>query len=71
MSLIVSPTKELNAIYMGAINETAYDGEFAWINMTEYDGDEYIADMVDITIAGTKIIMPEPKDGFKYNRAAF
>lgn len=34
MSVIVTPTGTLNAIYMGAINETAYEGSFVWVNMT-------------------------------------
>jgi hypothetical protein len=37
MSLIVNANEDLNAIYMGAINETAYDGEFVWVNMTTND----------------------------------
>jgi hypothetical protein len=37
MSLIVNANEDLNAIYMGAINETAYDGEFVWVNMATND----------------------------------
>jgi hypothetical protein len=63
MSLIVNNQEDLNAIYMGAINETAYDGDFVWVNMTTVGGTEYIGDMVGITIAGAEIPMPTPPLG--------
>jgi len=56
---------------MGAINTTAYDGQFVWVNLTDTTGTDYIANMVDISVAGKKLTMPTPKPGFKYNRAAF
>lgn len=71
MSVIVTPTGALNAIYMGAINETAYEGNFVWVNMTELDGPEYIGNMVGISVAGVNMMMPPPLPGRKYNRAAF
>lgn len=57
MSLIVNANEDLNAIYMGAINETAYDGEFVWVNMTTNDpktadGEQYIGNMVGISVGG-------------------
>jgi len=71
MSLIVNKQEELNAIYMGAINTTAYEGEFVWVNLTDTTGTDYVGNMVDISVAGKKLTMPTPKPGFKYNRAAF
>jgi hypothetical protein len=63
MSLIVNNNEDLNAIYMGAINETAYTGDFAWANLTNVNGDEWIGDMVAINIGETQVTMPAPALG--------
>lgn len=71
MSLIVNNNEDLNAIYMGAINETAYDGTFAWVNLTNVNGEEWIGSMVAINIGTDSVQMPTPALGEEYNRAAF